>query len=227
MDFANLVFIITGASKGIGKTLAEILSKQGATVIGTYYSNPITNEKIDYYHCDVTDEESISKLFSDIKNKYGHINSLINCAAASADDFYLNKKVESFMKVLRTNVIGTFLLCKHASLNLEPGGVIVNLSSLDATDTYNEYNMDYACSKAAVENITKNFAKTVKNIKTVALAPAWVDTESTLEMDPRYLKEELQKNNQEALLKKEEVALKIIEMIIDSNIVSGDIVVMK
>ena len=78
--------------------------------------------------------------------------------------------------------------------------------------------------KAGVENITKNLAQRLPNLKICALAPNWVNTDSVLEMDKNYLEEELKRVGQEKLLKKEEVALKIIEIIINDDIRSGEII---
>ena len=103
-------------------------------------------------------------------------------------------------------------------------GVIINISSTDATDTFSTMSLDYAASKAGLENITKNLAQRLPNLKICALAPNWVNTETVLEMAPDYLENELRRIGQNKLLKKEEVAFKIIEMIINDDIRTGEIV---
>ena len=127
------------------------------------------------------------------------------------------------MRVLEVNLVGTFLICKKA-LSMMETGVIVNISSTDATDTFSPLSMDYAASKAGVENLTKNLALRFPNLKICALAPNWVDTESIREMSPIYLENELRRVNQKRLLTKEEVANKIIEIIKNPKIKSGEII---
>ena len=84
--------------------------------------------------------------------------------------------------------------------------------------------MDYASSKAGVENLIKNMAERLSNLKICGVAPNWVDTDAVLEMDQNYLKEEMKRIGQKDLIKKEDVALKILEVIINDDIRSGDIV---
>lgn len=223
MDFAGLVVVITGASKGIGKCLANILHEYGATVIGVYNNTKISNELFDTYKCDISNEEEIEKLFEYVINKHEKIDVLVNCAALCLDNDIYDKTKNEFMSVLEVNLVGTFLMCKYASLKMHRG-IIINMSSTDAQDTFSTISMDYAASKAGVENITKNLAVRFPNLKICALAPNWVNTETVLEMDSNYLDSELKRIGQSKLLKKEEVALKIIEIIINDDIRSGEII---
>lgn len=223
MDFAGLVVLITGASKGIGLCLANILHEYGATVIGVYNSNKIEDVLFDTFKCDLSEEEDIKNLISYVKNKHEKIDVVVNCAALSLDNDIYDKNKNEFMRVLEVNLVGTFLMCKYASLEMERG-VIINISSTNALDTYNPISMDYDASKAGVENLTKNLALRFPKLKICALAPNWVNTETVLNMDPEYLEKELKRIGQDKLLKKEEVALKIIEIIINDDIRSGEII---
>lgn len=223
MDFAGLVVLITGASKGIGKCLANILHEYGATVIGVYNSTKIEDMLYDTYKCDISNEDEINNLFAYVKNKHEKIDVVVNCAALCLDNDIYDKTKNEFMRVLEVNLVGTFLMCKYAS-NYMDRGVIINISSTDAQDTFSALSMDYAASKAGVENITKNLAQRLPNLKICALAPNWVNTETVLEMEPNYLESELKRIGQDKLLKKEEVAFKIIEIIINDDIRSGEII---
>lgn len=223
MNFEGLVVLITGASKGIGACLANILTEYGATVIGVYNETKITDAYFDTYKCDISSEIEIKNLFKYVKDKHEKIDVVVNCAALCKDDDLYDKTKNDFMKVLEVNLVGTFLMCKYASLEMHKG-VIINMSSTDATDTYNVLSMDYAASKAGIENLTKNLASRLPNLKICALAPNWVNTETVLSMEPNHLKEELKRIGQQELIKKEEVALKIIEMIINDDIRSGEII---
>ena len=222
MDLSGLVVLITGASKGIGKTLASILNEYGATVIGVYNETKI-NELYDTYKCDISNEDEIINLIDYVKNKHDKLDVLVNCAAIAMDNDIYDKSKDEFMEVLEVNLVGTFLMCKYASKIMDRG-VIVNVSSTNATDTYNILSMDYDASKAGLTNLSKNLANRFPYIKVVALEPNWVDTDSTLAMDKEYLKKELERVEQTKLLTKEEVALKIIEIILNDDIVSGSVV---
>ena len=228
MDFSNVVCVITGASKGIGKTLATILSEYNAKVIGVYNKTKSNNVNFDTYKCDISSEKNVKRLFKYVQENYHSVDILVNCAALCLDDDMDKKSGESFLNVLAVNLVGTFLMCKYASKFMKKGSSIINISSTDAQDTFSPLSMDYAASKAGVENLTKNLAKILHGIKVCALAPVWVDTETVLEMDPNYLKEQMENNNQLELLRKEDVAMKIIEIIInDDDYSSGDIIRME
>ena len=227
MNFEGVVVVVTGASKGIGNTLANILHKYGATVIGIYNKTLIKNPEFESYKCDLTCEKEIEKLFKHIEKKYNKVDVLVNCAALCLDDDIYEKKQKDFLEVLNVNLVGPFLMCKHAS-KLMAGGVIINVSSTDAQNTFSPFSMDYAASKAGLENLTKNLALRFPNLKVCALAPVWVATKTVLDMNPRYVREEMERTGQKELLGKEDVAMKIIEMIVNNDdYISGDIVRME
>ena len=226
MYVKDKVILVTGASKGLGLYLSERLNALGAKVIGVYNNTLLPLIMIDAYKCDISNEKEIQSLFTYIKKEYGHIDCVINCAAISCDNDISEKTKEEFMKVLEVNLVGTFLVCKEA-LKLMDEGVIVNISSTNATTTFNPISMDYDASKAGVENLTKNLALRYPKVKVCATAPNWIATESVLEMSPIYLENELRRVNQKKLLTKEEVANKIIEVIYDEKIKSGEIIRME
>lgn len=223
MDFKDKVVLITGASKGLGLHLAKTMLDLGAIVIGLYNNTLIPLVMIDAYKCDLKSENDVIGLFGYIKHVYGKIDYVINCAALSLDSDITEKTKDEFMEVLEVNLVGTFLICKEA-LKIMQSGVIVNISSTNATTTYSPISMDYDASKAGVENLTKNLALRFPNVKICALAPNWIATESVLEMSPMYLESELRRVNQKRLLTKDEVANKIIDIIKNPNIKSGEIV---
>lgn len=223
MDFTRSVILVTGASRGIGKVLSNLLASYGAKVIGVYNKTKIDNNDIDAFKCDISKEKDIKKLINYIKQNYGKLDVVVNCAALCLDNDLYDKTKEEFMRVLEVNLVGTFLICKYASLLMNKG-VIINVTSTDAVDTFSPLSMDYAASKAGLENLTKNLALRLPNLKICAISPNWVDTDTVLEMNPNYLESELKRVNQKELLKKEDVVIKIVEMIVSNDIVTGDIV---
>ncbi len=223
MDLSNLNILIIGASSGIGECLASILLGYGATVIGTYNKTKIQSNLNDKYHLDLKNELEIKKVLEKVIDKYKKIDVIVNMVGLAKDNDIYDKTKKEFMEVLEVNLVGAFLLAKYASLKMNKG-VIINMSSTDAEDTFNPLSMDYSSSKAGVENLTKNLALRFPKLKICALAPNWVDTKSVLEMDPNYLKSELNRIGQKELIKKESVAVKLIEIIIDDDIRSGSII---
>ncbi|MEG2351590.1 MAG: SDR family oxidoreductase, partial [Bacilli bacterium] len=133
------------------------------------------------------------------------------------------KTKEEFMRVLEVNLVGTFLVCKYTSKYLD-GGVIINVSSTDADDTYSEISMDYCASKAGVNSLTKTLSLALPNVRVISIMPPWVKTDSVMEMNPLYLEKELKRVNQKRLLEKEEVSNKILEIVLNRDIKSGSIV---
>ena len=103
-------------------------------------------------------------------------------------------------------------------------GIIVNVSSTDAIDTYNILSIDYSASKAAILNMTKNMANTYNSFKICAICPNWVNTESIREMNQEYLESEMKRIGQKKLIEPNIVAKKIYDIVTDNNIISGSIV---
>ena len=226
MDFSSEVIIIFGASSDIAKTLAKILKANGCTIVGTYHKNK-PSLLIDSIKCDITNEKDVERVYKYTLDKYSKISAVINMTTLSIDNFVKDKSYKEFMEVVSVNLGGTYLVCKYASLYMNQG-TIINMSSLDASKSFRIDSTDYASSKAGIENLTKNFAKGFPSLKYCALSPAWINTASVLEMEPHYLEEEMKKYDQVELLRKEDVSLKIIEMLVNNDdYISGDIVEME
>ena len=226
--------VITGASVGIGYNLALKLANLGYDLYLTYYNNQtnilklkekIENEtKVKCYinKLDLKDEQNIIEVCHDILTKFSKINILVNNASISNDNLFLDKTKEEFMQVLEVNVVGTFLMTKYLIENIED--FVINMSSTDGIDTYSVYNLDYAISKSAIIQLTKSMALIFNNFKTITVAPNWVDTESTREIDKTYLESELKRIKQKKLISVDTVTNKIIEIINDSTIKSGEVI---
>lgn len=226
--------VITGASVGIGYNLALKLANLGYDLYLTYYNNQtnilklkeeIENEtKVKCYinKLDLKNEQNIIEVCHDILTKFSKINILVNNASISNDNLFLDKTKEEFMQVLEINVVGTFLMTKYLIENIKD--FVINMSSTDGIDTYSIYNLDYAISKSAIIQLTKSMSLIFPNIKTIAIAPNWVETESTLEIDKTYLENELKRIGQEKLISIDTVSNKIIDIIKNNNIKSGEVI---
>lgn len=229
------VAVVTGSGKGIGKELIKRFASINYDVVIVYNTSKkealeLRNEIESSYRvnvlvvqCDITKENDIKNMLKKILEKYSKIDVLVNNAAYACDNYIASKSKEEFMKVLEVNVVGTFLVTKYFYPYLD-GGIIINVSSTDAVDTYNNISMDYCASKAGVNSLTKTFAQEFKNIKVIGVMPQWTNTEAIKEMNPEYLKVELERIGQEKLYEPNEVACNIINVIYDKNIESGSIV---
>ncbi len=210
--------LITGASRGIGKVIADYFATLGMTVIVTYKNNKIN--EYDSYYLDLCQEECIEDLYNSVKNKYGKIDYLINNAAISRDSYLFDKTKEEFMNVLETNVVGTFLMMKYFDNIVD--GYIINISSTDGIDTGSIYSADYNASKAAINSLTKTFSLASKN-KIISICPNWVDSDSTNDMDKDYLNSELQRIGQDKLININTIP-KVIDKCLKEEIESGSII---
>ncbi len=228
--------LITGCAKGIGREIALDLARSGYNIIATYNTSlkEITELKnkiesigvqCNLYKLDISNEDSVNKMCDEIINKYKKIDVLINNAALAMDGNFLEKSKQEFMKVLEVNLVGPFLLIQKL-YDLIKQSKIINISSTDGINTYSKLSMDYSASKAGLINLTKSISLELKDAKVYVLCPNWVNTESIREMNPDYLKEELNRIGQKKLIEPKQVSHKVIE-IIENNLESGSIIVME
>lgn len=217
---------ITGANCDIGISLSETLIKLGYNLYLGYNNNCENIDKlmskynnVIKVHIDVTNEEEIIGVASKIDN----IDLLINLSAICLDSNYLDKTKEEFMKVLEVNLVGMFLVIKHFSKIMNNNSLIINMSSTDGIDTYNELSIDYSASKAGIISMTKTFSLILDNLKIISIAPNWVNTSSVREMNQEYLNSELKRIKQPRLIEVEELTEKVIDLINSKDLVSGEV----
>ena len=184
MTFKDKVYIVTGASSGMGKSCSELLLENDAVVVGID-RNDSTIEHDRYSHCkaDVLDEEQIQKCISEVDSQYGHIDGLVNAAGIFGNNkpFY-ELTSEEWNKVISVNTTGTFIVSKVAApiMIREKHGKIVNISCIRSTIFKN--NMaDYAASKGAVASMTSAMALDLApyNIQVNSVAPGFIYTGMT------------------------------------------------
>lgn len=218
--------LITGTNCDIGISLSKTLLDLGYNLYLGYNNNSDNIDKlmskynnITKIHLDVTNEKEIIE----VTNKIDNIDLLINLSAICLDNNYLDKTKEEFMSVLEVNLVGMFLVIKHLSKKINNNGLIINMSSTDGIDTYNELSIDYSASKAGIISMTKTFSLIFDNIKVISIAPNWVNTSSVREMNQEYLKNELKRIKQPRLIEVEELTDKIIELINSNELVSGEV----
>lgn len=155
------ITLITGTRKGIGKFLSEHYVAQGHCVIGCSRGAPDWElENYEHFECDVSDEAAVKRMFSAIRRNHGRLDNLINNAGIASMNHTVLTPVSTVEKILRTNVIGTFLFCREAAKLMQRNsyGRIVNFSTV-ATPLKLEGEAIYAASKAAIVSLTEIMAR--------------------------------------------------------------------
>ena len=210
--------LIIGGSTDIGLSLAKFLNDNGYNTFVTYNKNKPNYDNC--FKCDVRNKECIEELFNILIKKYKKIDILINMAAISLDNDFFNKTKEEFMSVLEVNLVGSFLTSQVYSKYISDG-VIINIASTDGLDTFSKYNIDYAASKAGLITLSKSLALCTDN-KVLCIAPNWIDSKTTRDMDKDYLDSELKRIGQTRLITIDELN-KSIYKIINMDTSSGDV----
>ncbi len=233
------VVLITGGSRGIGKSTAIEFAKNGYNIIINYLSDDksaehiksflVENYDVDVmtYKCDVKDELKVKHMVEDVINYFGRIDVLVNNAAIAIDTLVEDKNKDDFKKILETNLIGPFILSRSvAKVMMEnKKGSIINVSSTNAIDTYYEYSLDYDASKAALISLTHNLAKYyAPYIRVNAVAPGWVDTDMNKNLSLDYIKKECEDIYLKRFGKPEEIAKAIYFLASDNaSYITGEV----
>lgn len=207
--------LVTGSSRGLGAEVVKEFAKNGVDVVINYnhsykeaydLADSIKNVDVQVIKCDVSNEDEVKDMFSQIEN----IDFLINNAAISSDSDILEKSAMDFNRVLHTNLTGTFLVSKYAIKKMDKGSII-NISSTNAIDTYYPESIDYDASKAGVISLTHNFSKYLPDFRVNCVCPDWIDTDITKDMDEEY-------KSKINFIKKEDLAKLIYKIAINKEI---------
>ncbi len=198
------VILVTGASRGIGQSVATALGRLGGIVVGTattmkgvesiqqqFSENKIQGGAV----ClDVSDDHSVKEAFDLIKSTYGSPQIVINNAGITRDNLLLRMSVSEWTEVINTNLSGLYRVTKASLKGMTKArwGRIINISSVVAS-TGNAGQSNYTASKAGVEGFTRSLAIEVgiRNITVNTVAPGFIETDMT---------RSLSQDNQERLL---------------------------
>lgn len=187
------IAIITGASRGIGRAVAQKLSSMGAVVIINYNGSKDRAEEVKQeieangktaaiYQCDVSDYGKCETFIQDIIKKYGRIDILVNNAGVTQDGLLMKMTEEAFDQVIDTNLKGAFHTIRFASRQMlkQKSGRIINMSSVVGV-TGNAGQANYAASKAGIIGLTKAAAREFasRGITVNAIAPGFIETDMT------------------------------------------------
>ena len=185
--FEGKVVIVTGAGSGIGCATAKKLAGEGASVVCVTISESgkavaqdivaLGGEAV-FIQGDVSDEAVVKGIIADTIERYGKIDCLYNNAAITGDNNFVEEyPVETFEKVIATNLISQFMMMKYALPHMSSGSSILNCASLHGTIGM-AGDAAYSASKHAIIGLTKSVAAEVgpRNIRVNVLAPGPVPT---------------------------------------------------
>lgn len=183
------VALVTGASRGIGASIAAVLAGAGATVIGTATSDGGAASISEALAgngrgavLDIANEESVQDLIGDIQGKEGAPTIVVNNAGITRDNLLMRMKAEDWDTVLSTNLSGVYRVCKACLRGMMKAkyGRIINIASVVGI-MGNPGQANYAAAKAGVIGFTKSLAKEVasRNITVNVVAPGFIDTDMT------------------------------------------------
>tara|TARA_B100000767_G_scaffold266011_1_gene282798 strand:+ start:2045 stop:2791 length:747 start_codon:yes stop_codon:yes gene_type:complete len=185
--------IITGASRGIGKGIAEVFSKHGADIAFTYRSSDekamslerdlsVNGCKVKGYRSDASDFDSAQQLAIDVLEDFGSIDVLVNNAGITKDALLMRMSEDDFDSVMDVNMKSVFNMTKAVLRTMlkQRKGSIINMSSVVGVKG-NAGQANYSASKAAIIGFTKSTALELgsRNIRCNSIAPGFIETEMT------------------------------------------------
>ena len=194
------VALVTGATRGIGKAIAEALARDGATVVGTAttdegavsitaYLRALTDTaqgRGEGIRLDVTDATAISETIADIRARLGEVTILVNNAGITRDNLLVRMKEEDWDAILDTNLTSAYRLSKAVLRGMMKArhGRIINIGSVVGASG-NAGQTNYAAAKAAIVGFTKSLAQEVgsREITVNCVAPGFIDTDMTRSLD--------------------------------------------
>jgi len=239
MELSKLNILITGGARGIGHFLSNALAEKCTRVMVLDSNQDFVNEKpekinIQKFFCDVTDPLQVENVIKDIFAQYGGIDVCINNAGIIHNELLVNftakqdrrHQVDTWKKVIDVNLNGLFYVSANVAdqlMAVRRKGVIINISSIAAQGNVGQ--SAYSASKAAVEALTRTWAKELGlfKIRTVCIAPGFFDTDSTRENVNEHMLDKWKKSVPLNRLGKLEEILSAVEFIVANDYFNGKV----
>jgi 3-oxoacyl-[acyl-carrier protein] reductase len=195
--FKDKVVLVTGGSRGIGRSIAVAFAKQGATVVISYAGNEAAAQetlgliqaaggKGEAVRFDVSDSTACAGAVDNVVKTHGRLDVLVNNAGVAVDGLVMRVKDDDWDKQLDTNLKGAFSLIRAASRPMmkQRGGAIINLTSV-VGEMGNGGQAAYSASKAGLIGLTKSVAKELasRNIRVNAVSPGFIGTDMTSHLE--------------------------------------------
>ena len=204
LKLENKVAIITGASRGIGKSISSKLLSYGCKVVLLSrkledlekVKNDFKSENIKCFECDITNINHFKDVVHEVVNTWGKLDILINNAGITKDKLLLRMNESDWDNVININLKGCYNTIKVASnfMIRKKYGKIVNISSVIG-QIGNSGQSNYAASKSAIEGLTRTLAVEFgsRNINVNCVAPGYIETDMTKNLDEKII-QEMKKN---------------------------------
>lgn len=200
--------LVTGSSRGLGRSIILEYAKNGYDVIINYNNSEkeafeLKNYVESNYHvkalvikCDISKENDIDSMIEEIYKEFGHLDILINNASIALDQDFELKTKNDFMKTLEVNLVGTYLLSKKIGLKMleRKTGNIINISSTNGIDTTYPESIDYDASKAGIISLNHNLANYfAPYIRVNTICPGWINTDMNKDLEKNFIEKEISK----------------------------------
>lgn len=231
------VVLITGASKGIGRKIAEILAIDNYTIIANYNNSEKEaielkrkieeqGKTLDIYKADITDQKQCKNLVEYVIKEYKKIDVLINNAGIDKSQLITEVTKEDWDNIINTNLYSAFIMCQETVHNMiqNKKGCIINISSIWG-QVGASMEVVYSISKAGMDGLTKSLAKELgpSGIRVNSIAPGFIDTD----MNNIYNKEEITQIKEEIPLQKigETIDIaKCVKWLIEDEYTTGQVI---
>lgn len=199
------VVLITGSSRGIGRSTAIKYAQNNYNVVINYNNSYdkarelgdylVSTYKIEVMivKADISNEVEVKDMVDKVISKFGIIDVLVNNASIAIDSDFISKDSNSFNEILNTNLVGTFLVSKEVSKYMKDNrsGIIINVSSTNGIDSMYVESLEYDASKAGVISLTHNLAEYLKPyVRVNCVCPGWVNTDMNKDLDSSYIEQE-------------------------------------
>ncbi len=240
MKLDSKVAIVTGGSRGIGKSISLALAHEGATVVVNYVQNKsaadaVVEEIISAggqaiaYQCSVTVFEDVDKMVKDVIKQYGKIDILINNAGITRDGYLMTMKHENWQDVIDTNLLGAFNCTKAVSRYMidKKSGCIINIASTAGLIGV-PGQTNYCAAKAGLIGFSKALGREMAtfNIRVNCVAPGFIETDMVKKLPEKMLQRYVANIPVKRMGQPEEVAKTVVFLASDdASYIIGEVIV--
>ncbi|MCA8984833.1 MAG: 3-oxoacyl-[acyl-carrier-protein] reductase [Planctomycetaceae bacterium] len=195
MSFSGKKVLITGGSRGIGRSIVESFARAGADVAFVYHSNEqaaqdvvtsLASEgfaSVSAHQCDVSDQSAVDTLVEQLVTSWGRLDILVNNAGIVKDGLLATMDGDSWHKVISTNLDSVYYFCRAVTRPMmsQRSGKVINMSSV-AAEFPNQGQANYAASKGGIQGLTRCMATELgrRGINVNAVAPGFIETDMTV-----------------------------------------------